>query len=244
MSEEGDRKIERLTTDVYKELAKDMGKEKVVSLFGDEAEKRLNDKPKGKFRCPCCRKVWDGSELFLDTNIVGGRWTCGDLTCGCLVQQIEEVDEQDEGVISGLFYLPGAAKFSQYLRDKMIGILGIKGPEIVDRSYNGEYGKEWRVYLNDIVVGRYHTFGPKPGESEFGRQYKGRISGYENEAVVVGNKFRNEENKIPIDSVVLIFYNRKFEAQLWQEGHSYGTTGRLIDTPWQRQDGHRGIPFP
>lgn len=135
------------------------------------------------------------------------------------------------------FNLPGAERFTQYMREKVKGILSVTGPEIVDESYNGEYGKEWIVYLDGKEIGRYYTFGPNPGEKEFGRQYSGRIPGYVNEAVEVGNKYR--EDKMPIDTVGLIFGNEKYVGAFAHEG-----PGSLIRTPWQRQDGHSGIVFP
>lgn len=135
------------------------------------------------------------------------------------------------------FNLPGAERFTQYMREKVRGILSVTGPKIVDNSYNGEYGKEWIVYLDKKEIGKYCTFGPKPGEKELGRQYSGRIPSYVNDAAVVGNKYR--EDKVPIDSVVLTFGNEKYLAAFMHEG-----PGSLIHTPWQRQDGHRGIVFP
>jgi hypothetical protein len=135
------------------------------------------------------------------------------------------------------FNLPGAERFTQYMREKVKGILSVTGPEIVDNSYNGEYGKEWIVYLEGKKIGSYYTFGPKPSEKEFGRQYSGRIPGYVNDAEVVGNKYR--EDKIPIDTVELIFGNEKYVAHFMHEGAE-----SLIPTPWQRQDGHSGIVFP
>jgi hypothetical protein len=135
------------------------------------------------------------------------------------------------------FNLPGAERFSQYMKEKVEGILSVTGPEIVDESYNGEYGKEWIVYLDGKKIGRYNTFGPKPSEKEVGREYHGRLPGYVNDLVMAGNKYR--EDKIPIDTVVLIFGNEKCEARDLEEG-----PGRLIRTHWQRQDGHSGILFP
>jgi len=40
------------------------------------------EKPKGNFKCVVCGKVWDGSELYIDSRSLGVRWCCGDLTCG------------------------------------------------------------------------------------------------------------------------------------------------------------------
>lgn len=43
-----EEEIERLTTEFYRELAKDIGDEKVVKLFGNEAEKRLKKGARGE----------------------------------------------------------------------------------------------------------------------------------------------------------------------------------------------------
>ena len=125
------------------------------------------------------------------------------------------------------FDIPGAEEFAAYLTDIVDGELTITGPEIVDRSYNGEYGKEWVILLDGEQLGIYHTFGPKPGEFDFGREYSGSIPGYENP---VTHK----------DKVIIYFSNRKFEAG----NHAMGEYGKIVNTPWQRQDGVTSIPFP
>ena len=51
----------------------------------EKRKKTMSEKPRGKFRCVICGKTWDGSELFNDPSTLGGRWTCGDLTCGASV---------------------------------------------------------------------------------------------------------------------------------------------------------------
>jgi len=119
------------------------------------------------------------------------------------------------------FQLPGAEEFSQHLETILEGDLTADGPEIVDRSYNGEYAKRWVVNLDGNQIGEYLTFGPKPDETEFGREFRGKIPGYRTE------------------DICLTYGNRRFEAQLFHEG-----PGKLIDTPWQRQDGHDQMPFP
>lgn len=31
----------------------------------------MREKPKGRFRCVACRKVWDGNELYQDPTRIG-----------------------------------------------------------------------------------------------------------------------------------------------------------------------------
>ena len=64
------------------------------------------------------------------------------------------------------------------------------------------------------------------------------MPGYINECIVVGNKHKPEGERTPEDTVSLIYANRRFEAQSPHEG-----PGRLVDTPWQRQD-FNDVPFP
>ena len=90
------------------------------------------------------------------------------------------------------------------------GVLTSEGPEIVDRSYNNKYGQRWVVKLDGEQLGEYFTFGSKPGETEFGREFRGRIHGYRE------------------SDVSLVYANQRFEAQPIHEG-----PGKLIDTPWQ-----------
>ena len=117
--------------------------------------------------------------------------------------------------------LPGAKNFFQYLNEKLDGVLTSEGPEIVDRSYDGKYARRWVVRLDGKQLGEYFTFGPKLGETEFCREFKGRLPGYSE------------------SDVALVYANRRYEVQSFDEGH-----GKLVDTPWQRQDGHDQVPFP
>ncbi len=137
------------------------------------------------------------------------------------------------------FRLPGAKNFSNYLQINLGEVLAAEGPEIVDRSYNGEYGKMWIVKKNGETIGKYYTFGPMPGETDFGREFWGRIPGYRNECVVVSNRGKPASEETPEDSVSLVYANQRFEAQDINEG-----PGKSVDTPWQRQDSHDKIPFP
>ena len=159
------------------------------------------------------------------------------------------------------FELPGAENFTRYISDLVtslvsrnainlvkvklenelvdVCILSSTGPEIIDRSYDMDYTKRWLIKLNDIVIGEYFTFGPKLGETDFGREYRGRIPGYENEAIVISNAGKPVSERIPEDSVSLVYANQRFENKDIHQG-----PGKLIDIPWQRQDYHDSIPFP
>ncbi len=138
------------------------------------------------------------------------------------------------------FQLPGAERFSEYLEKIVDGILAAEGPEVMDdRSYGVEYVKRWTVRLNGALLGEYRTLGPKPGETDFGREFTGRIPGYKNECIAVSNQGRPESERRPEDTVSLVYSNRRYEAKPMHEG-----PGELVDTPWQRQDGHDEIPFP
>ena len=50
----------------------------------------LFTKPAGRFYCPACKKEWDGSQLYLDPQSIGVRWTCGDLACGGNVRRLSD----------------------------------------------------------------------------------------------------------------------------------------------------------
>ena len=137
------------------------------------------------------------------------------------------------------FQLSGAERFSQYLEEKLVGVLTAEGPQIIDRSYTGEYGKRWVVRQSGEQIGEYFTFGPESGETDFCREFRGRIPGYKNELAAMMNQRKPDAERMPEDSVSLTYSNQRFEAQSIHEG-----PGKLVDTPWQRQDGHDKIPFP
>ena len=167
--------------------------------------------------------------------------------------------------MSNKFQLPGAERFSQYLEERLDGVLTAEGPEIVDRSYTGKYGRRWIVKLNGEQIGEYLTFGPKPDETDFGREFRGRIPDYINECITVTNQRKPESERMPEDSVSLVYANARFEyideaiipyikneltaeylEQLMKEHPLFigRYHGAIVDTPWQRQDGHDKIPFP
>lgn len=144
------------------------------------------------------------------------------------------------------FQLPGAENFSEYLEEKLEGILTVEGPEVVDWSYGVDYTKKWIISLNGEQIGVYRTFGPKPGEAEFGREFKGRIPGYVNECLSIYSKYKlslfkncKQMSRLTEDTVSLIYSNTRFEFRSFNEEPE-----SLINTPWQRQDGHKKIPFP
>lgn len=133
------------------------------------------------------------------------------------------------------FKLFGAERFAQYLESVVKGKLTVDSPE----NHGTLYGKRWIIRLDQQQLGEYFTFGPKPGETDFGREYNGRIPRYKNEAIALANKYKSDSEKDAEDAVSLVYANRRFEPQLTHEG-----PGMLVSTPWQRQDGHDKIPFP
>jgi len=163
------------------------------------------------------------------------------------------------------FKLLGAENFTKFLEARVDGNLTAQGPEVVDWSYNREYAKRWIILLNGDKLGEYFTLGPKPGETEFGREFTGRIPNYVNEWVVVANQGKQESEKMPENSVSLIYSNGRFEyideallphikgeltaehlEKLLKEHQllSGRSRGAIVKTPWQRQDRHETIPFP
>ncbi len=138
------------------------------------------------------------------------------------------------------FGMPGAERFARYLNDIVGGNLRTEGPEIVEFSYDGKYGKKWVIKLDGKELGKYTTFGPKPGETGVIREYDGIIPGYVNEAAVVSNKYETGEAKLPLDHVVLVYSNSCCVLTDLDEKSSI----KMLKTLWQRQDGHDKIPFP
>lgn len=134
------------------------------------------------------------------------------------------------------FVLPGAEQFSAYLQSIVKGELTVEGPKVLDWSWGVEYTKRWIVKLDDEILGEYFTFGPKPKETDFGRQYDGRIPEYVNKAIEKGNLCTGE--KCPVDKVILSWSNIKCVMTGVHE------LSKIITVPWGRQDGHTAIPFP
>lgn len=138
--------------------------------------------------------------------------------------------------------LPGAEKFVRFLEDHVSGELTIEGPETVDiKEDNGKYARRWTVKNNGAKLGEYLTSDPKPGETEFGREYRGRVPGYVNDHIQIANLFHPEN--LPLDQVSLVWDSQKFQEQSISIRKSKRPE-RLVDTTWQRYDGHSQIPFP
>ncbi len=140
--------------------------------------------------------------------------------------------------------LPGAERFYKYLIETYKQPVKLEGPEVVDLSYNGAYALRWGVKIGHHRIGEYFTFGPKPGEVDFAREFKGRLPGYVNECIQLGNRY--SERKLPEDLVTLVFSNKRFEHQYEEhfKGWHFKCSGIIVETPWQRQDGHNNIVFP
>ena len=130
------------------------------------------------------------------------------------------------------FELPGAPEFSSYLQTAVSGELTVQGPEVVDRSYNSDFGKKWIVQVDGKTLGEYDTFGPKPGATEYTRFYRGYVP--VNNAAATGKK---SVRKIRDDglnhTIALIFSTRTSDEKK-----------DLSDVVWQRMDGYKHIPFP
>ena len=124
--------------------------------------------------------------------------------------------------VSNTLGLPGADKFVMYLLSAFPNKLTAKGPEVLDRSYDMEYAKQWTILLDGGLLGYYCTYGPKPGEKEMTREYRGVLLEPDN----------------TLKEGFLIFSNSRFEERRFPE------EGVLVKTPWQRQDGWAEIPFP
>jgi hypothetical protein len=110
--------------------------------------------------------------------------------------------------------LEKAPQFSKWLYEKY----GDKVAHSLTR-----YSKGWEemdIFLTGEKIGLFNY------SYEGIVQYQGRLPGYFNEL--------SQD-----DRVTLIWDNKKFVAQVFNEGPGY-----LKDTPWQRQDGHDEIPFP
>jgi len=161
--------------------------------------------------------------------------------------------------------VPGADLFFAYLAAQAGQDIRVTGPEVLGTSYGIDSAKRYLVLTGDVLVGQYYEYGPKLGESEVQRHFWGQIPGYVNECVVVHNRHLElGEKPMPENLVSLVWANERFEMEeelyfqkrienidgdkyagyssgrkLYSKGH-----GRMVDTPWQRQDGHDQIPFP
>ena len=52
-------------------------------------------RPKGKFYCPVCKEVYDGSELFSNWEM-GRPWVCGNVLCGANVYRVIQEDAEED----------------------------------------------------------------------------------------------------------------------------------------------------
>lgn len=50
----------------------------------------MSEKPQGKWRCRVCKTVWDGSQLYQDPARTATVWTCGNLFCGAICDQVPD----------------------------------------------------------------------------------------------------------------------------------------------------------
>lgn len=137
--------------------------------------------------------------------------------------------------------LPGADRFYNYLCSLFPGqAVIVKAPVVVDWSYGMEFTKIYTIVVNGKKVGKYKTFGPKPGEEHAEREFQGNLPGHTNEAIVMQNRFLTLDPQQSPHKVSLVFSNRKFVNKNMHEG-----AGELVTTPWQRQDGWNEITqFP
>ncbi|HTK33624.1 MAG TPA: hypothetical protein VL335_03745 [Candidatus Paceibacterota bacterium] len=137
--------------------------------------------------------------------------------------------------------LPGAERFFEFLCSR-VGKVKIKvhHPIVLDTSYDIDYSMLYKVFVGSEKIGEYKTFGPNPEEKRLTLEFSGFIPGYINKAAIIHNRHLSKNDRpIKLNSISLCFSNRRFEAQNFDEG-----PGRMVKTPWQRQDGHETIPFP
>lgn len=163
--------------------------------------------------------------------------------------------------------IPGAELFSEYLKARVGQDLRVVGPKVLDTSYDMDFTRRYLVLAGDQLVGHYYQYGPKPGEEQPQKAFFGQIPGYVNECIVVHNQYsRDDEEPLPNDLVSLVWANERFEKEsLWDDcgkdnflrskkdlqdeiphprRGSSKKGGYIVQTPWQRQDGHDQIPFP
>ena len=102
------------------------------------------------------------------------------------------------------YEIPGAEAFSRYLAAQVGTELQVSGPEVLDLSYGMDFTRRYIVRAGDQVLGEFYQFGPKPGEKQMGKEFRGRVPGYVNEAIVIHNQYRGQdEETMPVDTVSL-----------------------------------------
>jgi hypothetical protein len=125
--------------------------------------------------------------------------------------------------------LPGAETFFEFLKARYgTAVLTVTGPVVGDRSYNIDYAKAWTILADGVEIGKYRTFGPKPGTIGIIKEYHGYMPGYDRGLEEEDGRYR----------ISLNFSNARFEAA------PFPGVGHIVQTGWQRQDGHDTIPFP
>ena len=136
--------------------------------------------------------------------------------------------------------LPGAERFYRYLCSIFPGkTVVVDAPIVLDWSYDMEYAKLYAIHVDGTQVGEYKTFGPKPGETDFVREFSGRLPNYRNEAALIYNQGRQESAHFDPRKISLNYGNKRLE-----EGDP-PEYSHLVSTPFQRQDGHTDITqFP
>ena len=121
--------------------------------------------------------------------------------------------------------LPGAEMFYAFLRSQSSGSkITVTAPIVLDWSYDRDYAKLYKIFVDGKKIGDYTTFGPGPRERNFTREYSGTIPGI---------------NARQGKQIGLIWGNKRFVARPIEEG-----PGSRQKTRWKRQDGWKEIPFP
>ena len=54
------------------------------------------EKPKGFWKCRVCGQMWLGKQLYLDHDVPGIVWTCGDLFCGGTCDRVKGAEEDGQ----------------------------------------------------------------------------------------------------------------------------------------------------
>ena len=56
-------------------------------------------------------------------------------------------------------------------------------------------------------LGEFYQWGPKPGEERSKLEFRGRVPGYVNEAIVISNRYERDQHDVA--TISLIFANRR-----------------------------------
>ncbi|MCK9458497.1 MAG: hypothetical protein M0R80_02490 [Proteobacteria bacterium] len=135
--------------------------------------------------------------------------------------------------------LPGAENFSKYLEQKYGFTISVEGIDPKDGA------KIYLVKRYNKIIGIYSVYEPRPGETDFVRDFEGRLPGYVNDVLARRNKklpkyllpFADKaRKKPPVDSVSLTWANEKWRV--------CGGFEEALGQYWYRHDRHEVIPFP